>query len=77
MGDNSRAFMFPPMYRELRHLTQLRDTFVSEMVARSSASNRCCSLKGLAFRRLPPAGTVVVDGEGEAEKASVFEDRAF
>ena len=26
--------MFPPtLYRELRHLTQLRDTLVSEMVA--------------------------------------------
>ena len=34
MADNSKSIHVPtPLYRELRHLTQLRDTLVSEMVA--------------------------------------------
>jgi transposase len=44
------------VYRELRHLTQLRDTFVSEMAGAKQRINRCCSLKGSAFRLRLPAG---------------------
>jgi transposase len=40
------------LYRELRHLTQLRDTFVSEMVAMKQRIKSLLLLEGIAF---PPA----------------------
>ena len=37
------------LYRELRHLTQLRDTMISEAVAMKQRIDRCCSSRGLPF----------------------------
>src|SRR3970040_2217682 len=41
-----------PPYRELRHLTQLRDTFVSEMVGMKLRIESLLLLEGIGF---PPA----------------------
>ena len=41
-----------PVYRELRHLTQLRDTFVSEMVGMKQRIKSLLLLEGICF---PPA----------------------
>ena len=51
--DNSKAFMFPlGLYRELRHLTQLRDTMVSEMVGMKQRIKSLLLFEGIEF---PPA----------------------
>jgi transposase len=41
-----------PLYRELRHLTQLRDTFVSEMVGMKQRIKSLLDMEGIEF---PPA----------------------
>src|SRR4029434_2793495 len=41
-----------PLYRELRHLTQLRDTFVSEMVGMKQRIKSLLLMEGMEF---PPA----------------------
>src|SRR2546428_12654376 len=41
-----------PLYRELRHLTQLRDTFVNEMVGMKQRINSLWLMEGVEF---PPA----------------------
>lgn len=42
------------LYRELRHLTQLRDTFVSAMVAMKQRIKSLLLMEGLEFPRPPP-----------------------
>ena len=56
------------LYRELRHLTQLRDTFVSEMVGMKQRIQSLLLFEGIEFpgTRRP---TVVVPGQGQVEKA--------
>lgn len=52
------------VYRELRHLTQLRDTFVGEMVGMKQRVKSLLLLEGIAF---PPGSgrqPVVVHGQG-------------
>jgi transposase len=52
-GGQLKAIHVPsPIYRELRHLTQLRDTFVSEMVGMKQRVKSLLLLEGIAF---PPA----------------------
>lgn len=52
-GGQLKAIHVPsPTYRELRHLTQLRDTFVSEMVGMKQRVKSLLLLEGIAF---PPA----------------------
>ena len=56
-GGQLRSIHVPtPLYRELRHLTQLRDTTVSEMVATKLRIKSLLLFEGLAFLLLPPAG---------------------
>lgn len=47
-----------PPYRDLRHLTQLQDTFVSELVGMKLRLKRGCSWKGSSFQ--VPGHPVVV-----------------
>jgi transposase len=52
-GGQLKSIHVPtPLYRELRHLTQLRDTFVSEMVAMKQRIKSLLLMEGLEF---PPA----------------------
>jgi len=52
-GGQLKSIHVPsPPYRELRHLTQLRDTFVSEMVGMKLRIKSLLLLEGIAF---PPA----------------------
>jgi transposase len=52
-GGQLKAIHVPtPLYRELRHLTQLRDTLVSEMVGMKQRIKSLLLLEGLGF---PPA----------------------
>jgi len=52
-GGQLRSIHVPsPVYRELRHLTQLRDTFVSEMVGMKLRIKSLLLLEGISF---PPA----------------------
>jgi len=52
-GGQLKSIHVPsPLYRELRHLTQLRDTFVSDMVAMKQRIKSLLLLEGLEF---PPA----------------------
>ena len=44
------------VYRELRHLTQLRDTFVSEMVGMKQRIKSLLLFEGIEFPPAPPAG---------------------
>ena len=44
------------VYRELRHLTQLRDTFVSEMAGAKQRIKSLLLFEGISFRRRLPAG---------------------
>src|SRR5215203_1345322 len=54
---SSRASMFPtPLYRELRHLTQLRDAMVSEMVGMKQRIKSLLLLEGLEFPPAPAGG---------------------
>ena len=46
------------VYRELRHLTQLRDTFVSDMVGMKQRIKSLLLFEGIEFLQLLPA----VDG---------------
>ena len=55
-GGQLKSIHIPsPTYRQLRHLTQLRDVLVSELAGMSKGLNRCCSSKGSSFRPLPRA----------------------
>jgi transposase len=45
------------LYRELRHLTQLRDALVSEVVAMKQRIKSLLLMEGLEFPRLPPAAS--------------------
>ena len=52
-GGQLRSIQVPaPVYRELRHLTQLRDTVMSQVVATKQRSKSWLLCEGLAF---PPA----------------------
>lgn len=52
-GGQLKSIQVPsPIYRELRHLTQLRDTFVSEMVAMKLRIKSLLLVEGIVF---PPA----------------------
>jgi len=52
-GGQLKSIHVPsPVYRELRHLTQLRDTFVSEMVGMKQRIKSLLLLEGIGF---PPA----------------------
>lgn len=52
-GGQLKSIHVPsPVYRELRHLTQLRDTFVSEMVGMKQRIKSLLLLEGIEF---PPA----------------------
>jgi len=46
-----------PLYRELRHLTQLRDTFVSEMVGMKQPIKSLLLMEGMEFPPLPQAAS--------------------
>lgn len=53
-GGQLKSIHVPsPIYRELRHLTQLRDTFVSEMVAMKLRIKSLLLLEGLEFPAAP------------------------
>jgi transposase len=45
-----------PLYRELRHLAQLRDTLVSDVVATKQRIKSLLLFEGLPFPPAPPAG---------------------
>jgi transposase len=52
-GGQLKGIHIPtPLYRELRHLTQLRDTFVSEMVGMKQRIKSLVLMEGIEF---PPA----------------------
>lgn len=52
-GGQLKSIHVPsPLYRELRHLTQLRDTFVSEMVGMKQRIKSLLLMEGMEF---PPA----------------------
>ncbi len=53
-GGQLRSIHVPtPVYRELRHLTQLRDTAVSDLVATKQRIKSLCLLEGLPFPQAP------------------------
>ncbi len=57
-GGQLKSIHVPtPLYRELRHLTQLRDTLVSEMVAMKQRIKSLLLMEGLEFPRLRPAAS--------------------
>src|SRR5207245_4689691 len=52
-GEQLKVIHVPiPLYRELRHLTQLRDTFVNEMVGMKQRIKSLLLMEGVEF---PPA----------------------
>ena len=51
-GQLKRIHVPSPLYRELRHLTQLRDTFVNEMVGMKQRIKSLLLMEGVEF---PPA----------------------
>lgn len=54
-GGQLRSIHVPsPVYRELRHLTQLRDTFVREMVGMKLRIKSLLLLEGIRFPPAPP-----------------------
>ncbi len=54
-GGQLKSIHVPSVpYRELRHLTQLRDTFVSEMVGMKQRIKSLLLLEGLEFPPAPP-----------------------
>jgi len=54
-GGQLKSIHVPsPVYRELRHLTQLRDTFVSELVAMKLRIKSLLLLEGIRFPPAPP-----------------------
>jgi transposase len=54
-GGQLRSIHIPsPVYRELRHLTQLRDTFVRELVAMKLRIKSLLLVEGLRFPPAPP-----------------------
>lgn len=54
-GGQLRSIHVPsPLYRELRHLTQLRDTFVSELVGMKLRIKSLLLLEGIRFPPAPP-----------------------
>jgi len=54
-GGQLKSIHVPsPVYRELRHLTQLRDTFVSEMVAMKLRIKSLLLFEGIDFPLLHP-----------------------
>ena len=54
-GGQLRSIHVPsPLYRELRHLTQLRDTFVCELVAMKLRIKSLLLLEGIRFPPAPP-----------------------
>src|SRR4029453_13702006 len=76
-GGQLKSIHVPsPLYRELRHLTQLRDTFVSQMVGMKQRIKSLLMMEGIEFPPVP-APAVVVHDQGAVEKASVFPDRAL
>jgi transposase len=55
-GGQLKSIHVPsPLYRELRHLTQLRDTFVNEMVGMKQRIKSLLLMEGMEF---PPARPV-------------------
>jgi transposase len=56
-GGQLRSLHVPsPLYRELRHLTQLRDTIVSQAVATKQRTKSLLLFEGLAFPPAPAGG---------------------
>ena len=53
-GGQLKSIHVPSVYRELRHLTQLRDTFVSEMVAMKLRIKSLLLFEGIDFPLLHP-----------------------
>jgi transposase len=54
-GGQLKSIHVPsPVYRELRHLTQLRDSFVSELVAMKQRIKSLLLFEGLRFPPAPP-----------------------
>jgi len=54
-GGQLKSIHVPsPVYRELRHLTQLRDSFVSELVAMKQRIKSLLLFEGLQFPPAPP-----------------------
>jgi transposase len=53
-GGQLKSIHVPsPLYRELRHLTQLRDTFVSEMVGMKQRIKSLLLMEGIEFPEAP------------------------
>jgi transposase len=53
-GGQLKSIHVPsPLYRELRHLTQLRDTFVSEMVGMKQRIKSLLLMEGMEFPEAP------------------------
>ena len=60
------------LYRELRHLTQLRDALVSEVVAMKQRIKSVLLMEGPGVSPGSPRQPVVVFGQSQAEKASLL-----
>ena len=57
-GGQLKSIHVPsPIYRELRHLTQLRDTMMSEAAAMKQRIKSLLLFEGIAFPRLQPAAS--------------------
>ena len=60
------------LYRELRHLTQLRDALVSEVMAMKQRIKSVLLMEGPGVSPGSPRQPVVVCGQSQAEKASLL-----
>ena len=65
------------VYRELRHLTQLRDTFVSDMVGMKQRIKSLLLFEGIEFPPAPPGSQWSFMVKAKLRKLSLFFDGAL
>lgn len=77
-GGQLKSIHVPsPLYRELRHLTQLRDTMVSEMVGMKQRIKSLLLFEGIAFPPAPRGRQWSFIVKQQLRKLEGFQDRAF
>jgi transposase len=68
-GGQLKSIHVPsPIYRELRHLTQLRDTFVSEVVGMKQRVQSLLLFEGIAFPSAPAGSRWSLKVKGQLRK---------
>ena len=77
-GGQLKSIHVPsPVYRELRHLTQLRDTFVSEVVAMKQRIKSLLLFEGIEFPPAPAGSQWSFMVKDKLQKASLLWDGAL